>query len=560
MADTTVTCKQTGENFQVTDSDRTLSSKLAPSFGGETFTFPDPDITPLARELKRLSFRNEKTLYQRQCSLTGKNIISTYHQDVPFPVYSQEAFWGDKWNALEYGRDFDFTKPFFQQFGELMQVVPRLALVNKQSENSEFCNYSFANKNCYLLFGCHYEEDCMYGRYSTKNKNCMEYYWLYNSELCYKCIFCDKCYNSVNLERCSTSDNCYFCFDLKGCSDCVFCHNLRNKQYHIFNKPYSKEDYEKYINDLKLGSYKAFQDLKEKWENYKKENAIYKAVYQVNCENCEGSDLKNSKNLKFCFTAEECEDCANGFQMDKTYTSIDNSHTGYDRCELAYETIGCNGIFHCVVCDSCWHSSELIYCNLCFSSKNCLGCVGLHQKEYCIFNKQYTKEQYEELAPKIIKHMQSTGEWGHFFPYEIHPYGYNETVAQEYFTLTKEQVLQRGWKWEDEQEKLKGDPNYIIPDKINEVTDDILNQNLVCEATGKIYKINPQELKFYKSLNVPVPRICPDQKFLDMRSLSSQFRLYDRICVNKGERVKSAFPPNGPKQIYCEGCYLETVY
>jgi len=31
--------------------------------------------------------------------------------------------------------------------------------------------------------------------------------------------------------------------------------------------------------------------------------------------------------------------------------------------------------------------------------------------KYCILNKQYSKEEYEELVPKIIEHMQKTGEW-----------------------------------------------------------------------------------------------------------------------------------------------------
>ena len=32
--------------------------------------------------------------------------------------------------------------------------------------------------------------------------------------------------------------------------------------------------------------------------------------------------------------------------------------------------------------------------------------------------------------------MMITGEWGEFFPSSLSPFGYNETVAQEYFPLT----------------------------------------------------------------------------------------------------------------------------
>ncbi|MDP2669631.1 MAG: hypothetical protein Q8O99_01100 [bacterium] len=36
------------------------------------------------------------------------------------------------------------------------------------------------------------------------------------------------------------------------------------------------------------------------------------------------------------------------------------------------------------------------------------GCSNLRNKQYCIFNKQYTQEEYEQLVPKIITHMQET--------------------------------------------------------------------------------------------------------------------------------------------------------
>lgn len=76
--------------------------------------------------------------------------------------------------------------------------------------------------------------------------------------------------------------------------------------------------------------------------------------------------------------------------------------------------------------------------------ENCFGCVGLKdKKEYCILNKQYSKQEYEELFPKIIKHMQSTGEWGEFLDPTLSLHGYNETLAQEYFPLSEQEAQQR---------------------------------------------------------------------------------------------------------------------
>src|SRR5258706_6277191 len=137
-------CPECNAEFPVSVADRDFY---------KTFDLPDPRLCPDCRARRRMAFRNETKLYKRSCSLCAKKIIALYPVDTPFPVYCAECFWSDHWNALEYGQDFHFTRAFFEQFGNLLQKVPRLAIVNKQSENSEYCNYSFANKNCYLTFG-----------------------------------------------------------------------------------------------------------------------------------------------------------------------------------------------------------------------------------------------------------------------------------------------------------------------------------------------------------------------------------------------------------------------
>ena len=126
----------------------------------------------------------------------------------------------------------------------------------------------------------------------------------------------------------------------------------------------------------------------------------------------------------------------------------------------------------------------MYYCELCFGNQNLFGCIGLRHKKYCILNKQYTKEEYEKMVAKIIQHMQQTGEWGEFFPKELSPFAYNETIAYEYFPLEKEEALAKGLRWyEDESEKMYRGPKYEIPDDIKDVNDEILKTILTCEET-----------------------------------------------------------------------------
>ena len=77
------------------------------------------------------------------------------------------------------------------------------------------------------------------------------------------------------------------------------------------------------------------------------------------------------------------------------------------------------------------------------NSKDCFGCVGLRDAQYCIFNKQYMKQQYEDTVPQIIETMQAEGSWGEFFDPLLSPFGYNETVANELYPLSREEAFKR---------------------------------------------------------------------------------------------------------------------
>jgi hypothetical protein len=53
---------------------------------------------------------------------------------------------------MKYGRDFDFMKPFVEQFDDLMKDVPRASLHNINCDNSDYGNYLGGAKNCYMSF------------------------------------------------------------------------------------------------------------------------------------------------------------------------------------------------------------------------------------------------------------------------------------------------------------------------------------------------------------------------------------------------------------------------
>jgi hypothetical protein len=237
------TCKVSGQPFPIYQSDVDFYEKISPTFNGKKYLLPTPILCPEEREKRRLSFRNERNLYNRRCDFSGKPIISAYSPDKPFKVYDQKVWRSDQWDAINYGRNYDFSKSFSENFKALMYEVPLPSLTNLNAENSEYCNRCNYNKNCYLTFMTSYSQDSMYGTFIQRSNDCLDCTVAFECENCYDCYSVDNCVgvlHSHNCHDCSLSSYLDFC---RGCSYCFACHNLHNQQYCIFNQPYAKEEY-----------------------------------------------------------------------------------------------------------------------------------------------------------------------------------------------------------------------------------------------------------------------------------------------------------------------------
>jgi len=324
------------------------------------------------------------------------------------------------------------------------------------------------------------------------------------------------------------------------------------------NEPLDKKEYQKRIEEFK-GSYANFQKALGILDKLKKER-IHKYANIMNCENCTGDFIQNSQNCLDCYDVNGSQDCRYvmvGVEVKDVY----DCSNMYVKPELNYQVLGTIETYNMAYTLYGFHSQNILYCEQIYHSKDLFGCVGLERKKYCVFNKQYTKEEYELLVPKIIEHMKRTGEWGYFFPVKYSAHGYNESLASEYYPMTREEVKKRGWNWhEDESLATYEGADYQIPDNIKDVKDDILQKILKCEVSDKFYKIIPQELKFYREAGVPIPRKCPDQRHKDRMQSRNPRELFNRKCSKCGASIQTTYSPDRPEEVYCEKCYLKEVY
>ncbi len=245
------TCAQCQTGFEITQGDLDYYDRVSPMFAGKKEQLPPPHLCPPCREQQRMLFRNEWSFYQRDCDLTGKRMLSIYSPDKPYKVYEQSVWWSDRFDPLEYGRAFDFNRPFFEQWQDLSLAVPRASIHNAKSENSEYTNYSSENKNCYLAIGASFNEDTLYSYRASHCKDVCDCYDPYECELCYEVSFSKKLYNCTYCMQCHTSSGLTLCSFCIGCQDCFGCVNLRNQKFHIFNQPYDQEAYGKKVAELR---------------------------------------------------------------------------------------------------------------------------------------------------------------------------------------------------------------------------------------------------------------------------------------------------------------------
>jgi hypothetical protein len=552
-------CELSGEPFEITAGDLAFYDKMSPLLSGRSFTIPPPRLSPVERQRRRLSFRNLRHLYHRTCDLSGRKIISCYPPESRHTVYHSEMWWSDKWDGIEYGRDFDFSRPFFDQFADLYRAVPLIHLYQTPNENCEFVNGASNCRNCYLSFLMDYCEECYYLTNGKHCRSCIDGLALTECELCFECVDCSRCYGLHFSTRCSDCSDSAFLTDCRQCRRCIGCVNLVGKEHYIYNQKSSAEQYRALMAELQ--SWRGTAELLARAQSLSMQHPK-RCYFGHSNESFSGDALQNTKNAYWCFDSFELENCKHCNYVFRAHDCMDLNLFG-DHAEWIYECLASGiQISQNAFCMFCWSGSSFnYYCHLISGCSNCFGCSGLRRKQYCIFNKQYSKDEYEALAARIILHMQQTAEWGEFFPSRLSPFPVNLSQTQEYLPLTQAEAMQRGLSWQEPPSRAAGRTEFEPPDTLKEVDDGILGRALGCRSCKKSYKIIEQELRFYRQAGLAPPRLCPECRHSGRETLRNRRVLHARACSQCGKSIDTTWPSDaGALLIYCEECYQREVF
>src|SRR3989344_2887895 len=400
-------CKNCHQDFQIEQEDFAFYERMA---------VPSPTWCPECRFQRRMSWRNGWHLFKKKEARTGEEIFSFFPEESPIKIYDRDYWFSDAWDPLSYGRAYDFSRTFFEQFKDFLHTVPEPAHSSLNLVNCRYCMNIADGKNCYFVRGSTFTEDSAYLVWDHGSKQCMDGHMTDHCDLCYGSVNIEHCYKTFFSVDCDSCRDMWFSKDCVGCNDCVGCVSLRSKSYCIFNKQYSKEEYKKKVTEMDLGSYDASEKIKNKAYAFwlTKPQKFMHGLQNVNVS---GDYIYESKNAKQCYRVRGVEDCkfTQNILEASAKDCYDLSNFG-EGAELCYDTlISGRGASNIKFCSQVYLNCKNIeYSIFCRNVSDCFACISLRDKQYCIFNRQYNKANYEMLVKKIKEHMGA--DYGEFFP------------------------------------------------------------------------------------------------------------------------------------------------
>ena len=518
-----------------------------------------PEICFFCRVRQHLNFWMFGKFRKGVSDLSGESLITVLPEKSRYPIYKLHEWHSDAWDAMDYGQDYDSNKSFFTQLQELQEKVPHPHQNGAKNTDCDWCDDVWNSKNCYLSRSMEQCEDLHYSYRNLWVKNSIDVTVCFSSEKCFDSV---NCYNSYKLFYSRNSKDCidsYFLQDCRNCQNCFMCWNLRGKSYCIENVQYTREEYLKKLELFNLGSYSTVLNFKKRLEEIAKEEVVHRENFNLKTHNSDGDNLTNTKDCHNCYIINDSEDCYNVMRGMKSKSSIDISGCWFS--ELMGNCSSCVGGYAEKYC--AWSSSRYSeYLDICLECEYCFGCVGIKKKKYCILNKQYSKESFDELRTRIIEDMKRRGEYGKFLPYSMSAGPFNFSTSFLYFPDTKkEDILKLGGYWEDINESnIQGLQTSGLPDSIDDINEDICSQALICPETGWRFNIAKNELSFYKQNNIPLPRYHFDVRIKNNLKYTTVLQSYPYNCFYCKKEIHAYYPKDwGYKKVACEECYLREI-
>lgn len=593
------TCAISQTSFPLFQSEKNLLEKLSYRIANQNIQLPLPTLCPEIRLLQKLLFINQTKFYNNACALSGQKTISRLSPQSGYAIYTNKNRSSDERESSDYGMDIDEHKSVMDHICHLTQATPYQDLIGSLSNtetNAVYTNYTSDIADSYMVWDANNVEKSCYSMLILNATYAID---------CLSCSYVENCY------QCVDSDHIFACFyctkvvwtkysrymtDCQNCDYCIGCVWLNGKKYYILNQASDEQTYHKTLEKLQDKEYR--EQFVHQWMDISN-NRPRPAVTIVGSEDVSGSDILESNRVHWSFTIRDSQDICYSYNLQSSQDCLDVFSYGHESYCMYNSVQAWRYSHHIYRSSTIGKWENLFYCIEVKKSKNCFGCVNMRDKEYCIFNKQYTKEQYESIVPKLLERIQSEWSGYDFLWSQCSPFPYNDTFAMMYFPIRTihypstsqvldqngqldvyvddtESFISKAWLqvsngvrrpiwWRNKQWEINIPDNIELLYKedvanIQDYDSTILHKAIVCEVSGRPFRIVAIELEFYKKYRLDLPTIHPDIRH-EKRFLSRANRtLHIRSCSQTGEEILSIYPQNVPFPVYSQKAYSDHMY
>ncbi len=547
------TCAATGEKWIMDEREIEVYKK---------FNVPPSKFSPMARMKLNMGYFVIFDVWYNKHAKTGEPLVTVVHPASGIKVVPDKE-WFDMENT-EYGRAPDFGRSFHEQMYELSRGVPLAAKYNHIPSENSIAFISLGDQDSHFVLACK----------SKKTINAMNAYDVEESaELVlakkvrrsYNVVHSDRIYNCRFVRESFDCMESAFLFDCRNCEFCFGATNKRNKKYFWFNEQLTQEEWEKRRSEVDLSSYAVRKEYETKFQELMKKT-IWPENFNVKSENVTGDYILSSTNIRDgYYVIEGCKDLDTvpfAYSAPSNDSAYCSALFGASDC---YYCIGTgtsqNVLFGLSIVTDC---INVEYCNSCYDCEYCFGCIGLRKKKYCIFNKQYTEEEYWETLDKIKCKMLEDGEYGDMPPLKFSTQHWAGSGAAFVLGMTEEEARQLGANMFNPTDKgAEGpevDPDSIksvdtIPDKADE---SMVGVPYLDQEFGRRFAYIAPEIKLLNDLGVAPSRRHPTARIHDLYNEMNYAVYEEATCKKCAKDIRVAKNRKYTDRIiYCRPCYLE---
>jgi len=137
------------------------------------------------------------------------------------------------------------AQQIIDEVNKIKRTHPVTQTRSLHNENSDYGNYVFYSKNCYMCFDAAKNENCGYIHDSSNHKNSYDVSQSGESELSYEVIDSGNIFNSDFIMFSKLCNDSSYLFDCSNVKNSIGCVRLEHKEFCILNRQFSPEEYEK---------------------------------------------------------------------------------------------------------------------------------------------------------------------------------------------------------------------------------------------------------------------------------------------------------------------------